>query len=172
MDYSYEDKVSIKLDATRAIVYQCKTWPDGDHCKSNSENIRNPTAEFGDMGWKLIGTCSGSMAPTISPTVYDNVGNTKCTYTKTVVTNNCTPGSAGCSCTTDSPPGTYCTKTDITTPPVPNYIAGATYATNDVVRVNGVDRFKCKVTGWCSNVAYRPDGALSASAWASDGTCP
>merc|ERR1711966_160348 len=33
------------------------------------------------------------------------------------------------------------------------------------------DRFKCKVSGWCSNKAYRPDGKLWAQAWSTDGVC-
>ena len=169
MDYAYGDKVSIKLDADRAIVYQCKPWPDGDYCKSNSANIRNPGGEFGSMAWNLIGRCSGSMAPTPAPVAYNS--GAMCTYTKTVVTTNCARGSAGCSCTANSPPGTYCTKTTTTTLNVPNYSAGSTYANNDVVRINGVDRFKCKVSGWCSNKAYSPDGALWSSAWSKDGTC-
>ena len=50
------------------------------------------------MAWKLMGACEGTFAPTTSPVAYAG----KCQYSQcrmTIIKENCSSGSTGCSCT-------------------------------------------------------------------------
>jgi len=132
-------------------------------------------------GWSVVGTCKGTLSPTLSPTSY--VGScqfNKCikvgiTETTTVLTCQ---GLLNCSC--EGTGDNVCTKTVDTTvtactqKDVLNFSTSTTYQAGDVVRVE-TKRFKCKgfpFTNWCSRPGYEPlVGDFWREAWDEDGTC-
>ncbi len=62
------------------------------------------------MAWELVGACTGSITPTISPAQYGcTCKYRKCVAAETAATN-CTSGSSGCSCTCGQAVGTRCTE--------------------------------------------------------------
>lgn len=50
-------------------VFECKPWPDAGFCK-----LYGPEEENGELGWTVIGGCTGTIAPTIAPTEQDFSG--------------------------------------------------------------------------------------------------
>jgi len=62
--YEEGDMVSVEVSDSpaRSIVYECKAWPFSGFCGQLS-----PIVFGGDQGWKLKGSCSGSVGPTSSP---------------------------------------------------------------------------------------------------------
>ena len=68
--YETGDQVSLFIsnDPVRAIIYECKTWPNGAYC--NAGPRYSPGSDNADMGWTLKGYCDGTIAPTAAPIVY------------------------------------------------------------------------------------------------------
>lgn len=68
--YEEGDQVSVIVSDSpdRAIVYACKGWPNGAYC--NAGPNFSPDSDNVNMGWTLKGYCDGTIAPTISPSVY------------------------------------------------------------------------------------------------------
>ena len=178
-DYKAGELVSyvLSLNPERTLVYECKKWPYTGFCNQGSGF--EPTTQYGDMAWKIIGPCSGTLAPTDAPTPYSGT----CEYVKGVVTqeiHSCTNGQTGCKCNSSSPP--VCTReVDVTTPtptPVDNgWQSGKDYEDGDVIRI-GLDRYKCREWPnylWCRQSAYNPETTPKATwsqAWRADGVCP
>lgn len=176
-DYGYGDLVSIEVSDTpdRKVVYECKPWPDGDHCVNTAENMR-PGAEYGNLGWALKGYCDGTIAPTDAPTQYTG----SCTFIKCEVEDcdggesaaNNVSGTTACSCGVDPPPASFCTQKTCVPTNVNTWNNSVNYDKGDIVRV-GADKYRCKEAGWCRQAAYEPEvGLYWREAWAEDGSCP
>ena len=60
---SYEsgDRVAVYVDADRAVVWECNEYPSGAYC-----NQFSPIDDTRD-GWRMVGSCTGTIAPTTSP---------------------------------------------------------------------------------------------------------
>merc|ERR1712150_232457 len=112
-------------------------------------------------GWKLVGACIGTLSPTASPVPYMG----QCEFNNCVeedVIEQCTPGSAGCSCGAEDAAGPSCQR-DITREvcsdvAVNSWSSSIDYVAGDVVRI-GAKRFKCKewpFNRWCNVEAYQP----------------
>ena len=178
-DYEAGELVSYTVSKVpeRKIVYKCRDWPNSGYCNQGSGF--EPTTQYASMAWTLIGACSGTLAPTTSPTKYTGT----CEYVKKVVTQtteSCTNGQTGCKCNGASPP--VCQReVDVTTPtptPVDNgWQSGKDYVAGDVIRI-GLDRYECREWPnylWCRQSAYNPATAPQATwsqAWTTDGQCP
>lgn len=179
-DYEAGDKVSYVASTLpeRKIVYKCREWPNTGYCNQGSGF--EPGTQYGAMAWVLVGACSGTIAPTFSPTPYAGT----CQYVKEVktgtTTQSCTNGQTGCKCNGANPP--VCTRTvDVFTPtptPVDNgWQSGKNYVADDVIRI-GLDRYKCREWPnylWCRQAAYDPETVPQetwSQAWSTDGTCP
>merc|ERR1712115_92949 len=160
-DYEAGDQVSVTVSTTpeRKIVYQCREWPNTGYC--NQSAFQPGVSEHDFMGWTLMGACTGTFSPTSSPVAYSGT----CEYSKCAMTDDteqCTPGSNGCSCNVGDSAGPGCIRdisvevcTDTT---VGVWSSSADYVTNDVVRV-GTQRFKCREWPnylWCGNSSYKP----------------
>jgi len=63
-EYEEDDKVS-----KDGVVYQCKSYPLGRHCPQAGyePGVSVGAAEYWKEAWSVIGTCSGTIAPTSSP---------------------------------------------------------------------------------------------------------
>ena len=70
--YDEGDLVSVIVsnNPPRAVVYECKGWPQEAYC--NAGDNFSPESANAAMGWDLKGSCTGSMTPTASPVVYPN----------------------------------------------------------------------------------------------------
>lgn len=183
-NYEAGDLVShtVSSNPPRQIVYECKEWPNTGYC--NQGGFAPGVSKYDHMGWKLLGSCSGSMAPTASPITYDN-SNGACQYNKCIkveqTQTNCTPGSSGCSCLSGDTAGVGCTKTveveQCTMTNVNAWSNMVDYVTDDVVRI-GTKRYKCREWPnylWCRMSAYSPkeeDNGVWPQAWTLDGDCP
>mmetsp|Transcript_20788 Transcript_20788/g.44973 ORF Transcript_20788/g.44973 Transcript_20788/m.44973 type:complete len:597 (-) Transcript_20788:139-1929(-) len=60
-EYEAADRVSVDIDGTNSLVYQCKAFPDSGYC-----NQYEP-GHWSKLGWTLTGFCEGTIAPTGSP---------------------------------------------------------------------------------------------------------
>jgi len=176
--YEAGDLVAYTVSTTpeRKTVYMCRAFPNVGYC--NQSGVE-PGSQYDYMGWKLIGACSGSLAPTIAPAVYAG----SCTYTKCIEVDDieqCTPGSTGCSCDANDMAGLSCQRdikrevcSDVA---VSQWSESVDYTTGDVVRV-GTKRFNCRNWPnylWCSMPAYKPaleNNGIWHEAWSEDGTC-
>merc|ERR1712032_1719665 len=142
----------------------------------------NPVGMHGGMAWALKGQCDGTIAPTLSPIVYDD----GCSYTKNVVTKNtgtttCSHGSStDCKCTTSSTGAITCTRSTDTITPTKTLVglwsASVQYEEGDVVRIANRERFKCRGWPyylWCRQEAYKPTdkAGIWTAAWQADGVC-
>jgi len=161
--------------------------PQG-HCSQFS-----PSEHGGSLGWKKVGYCSGSQAPTTSPTDYSGT----CTYEKCVdgtASPSTSPSSSPSKGPTGSPsaspskaptgspsgspitaPLTRRNLEVCTTEDVLNYSSSTDYKEGDVVRI-GTTRFKCRgwPNGlWCNKSAYAPSlkPGIWSDAWSEDGNC-
>ena len=65
--YKENDQVSVIKSNTPLIqaVYKCKAWPYSWHCGQHSPLDYNG----GKLGWEYVGTCTGTLGPTSSPTL-------------------------------------------------------------------------------------------------------
>jgi hypothetical protein len=191
-NYEAGDYVALTVSNSplRQIVYECKAWPASGYC--NNGGTMAPGEYYGNMGWTLKGSCSGSLAPTDAPAVYSGT----CTFIKCTEDVPCTKddpsngvsGSTACSCTTGgeetsscggssgSPSSTGGTQKNCFDTPVSSWSSSTSYDFADVVRI-GTQRFKCKYWPnglWCNNAAYKPEieaGGIWGNAWTKDGTC-
>ncbi|KAL7492205.1 hypothetical protein ACHAWT_001918 [Skeletonema menzelii] len=74
-EYEAEDRVSVTpAGETYGKIYQCKNWPDDGYCKNEAYSPAN-IADKGCNGepcwpkaWTYVGGCTGTIAPTGSPT--------------------------------------------------------------------------------------------------------
>jgi len=178
-DYEAGDRVSytVSRDPVRKIVYECRQWPNSGYCNQGSGF--EPTTQYASLAWTLKGSCDGSFAPTAAPAPYSGT----CQYNKCVMvdsTEQCTPGSTGCSCSAGQTASTSCRR-DIQTEQctltdVDPWRSGVSYVTDDVVRV-GTARFRCREWPnffWCRQAAYQPsldNNSIWPQAWRTDGTC-
>ena len=158
-------------DGVRTIVYKCKDWPDTLYCSQN-----NPI-QYDGRGWKAVGYCQGSRAPTGSPIQYDGT----CQFNKCVLVPQggdpepCVIGQENCLCNGSStcfrrPDIEVCSMKD-----VEPFSSSVEYVEDDVVRI-GTKRFKCRSwpnSGWCSDDGYEPSlkPGLWEQAWDEDGEC-
>jgi hypothetical protein len=60
-EYEAADRVSVDIDGTKSLVYQCKAFPDSGYCNSYEPG------HWSKLGWTLTGFCEGTIAPTGSP---------------------------------------------------------------------------------------------------------
>jgi hypothetical protein len=179
-DYEAGDRVSytVSTDPVRKIVYECRQWPNSGYC--NQGTGFEPTTTYSNLAWILKGSCDGTFAPTASPAAYTGT----CTYNKCVTTEVsqvCTPGSTGCSCSAGQTASSSCVRdVDVETctdTAVNVWSSSIDYVTDDVVRV-GTARFRCREWPnffWCRSAAYIPsltDNNIWPQAWRRDGTCP
>jgi len=69
--YEEGDMVSLTVSEVplRRVAYVCKAWPMSGYCGQF-----RPTEYGGDQGWKLAGSCEGSVGPTASP-VFVSLGD-------------------------------------------------------------------------------------------------
>ena len=110
-DYQGGEQVTLTVseDPERKLVYECKAYPYVGYC--NQHGPFAPGEQYASMAWTLVGACTGTLAPTTSPTPY---GGT-CLYDRcrTVETteacevnlddpNNANCPKASCACTTTS----------------------------------------------------------------------
>ena len=145
--YVAGSQVALTVGASK-LVYQCKAWPNSGYC---TQSTYAPGGTYSDMGWTLVGPCTGSVAPTSAPTAF--AGN--CMYEK-VVTTTPTP-----------------------TPTIINiaaWSASTLYDAGDQVRIAGTT-YKCKPWPfyfWCRMAAYQPTTSstgLWTEAWTNNGAC-
>eukprot|EP00970_Alexandrium_tamarense_P001277 scaffold131_cov206-Alexandrium_tamarense.AAC.17 len=61
-DASYEEGDKVEL---QGVVLQCKSWPNSAWCGRTGYEPLGPNS---DSAWTKLGTCTGTMAPTGSPT--------------------------------------------------------------------------------------------------------
>jgi hypothetical protein len=61
LSYEEGDKVSLPIDDERSIVWECDSYPNSPYCNQYQPNDGN------GLGWKMVGHCTGSIAPTASP---------------------------------------------------------------------------------------------------------
>lgn len=61
MQYYSGDRVSVYLDSERAVVWECKQYPNGPYCN------QYPPNDDSRLGWSKVGSCTGTMSPTSSP---------------------------------------------------------------------------------------------------------
>jgi hypothetical protein len=61
-EYEASDKVSVDIDGTNSLVYQCSS----DVHESKWCNQNEP-GDAGQLGWRLIGHCDGTISPTSAP---------------------------------------------------------------------------------------------------------
>jgi hypothetical protein len=178
-DYEAGDMVSLTVSTTpeRRIVYKCQEWPNSGYC--NQGTGFKPNTQYGKMAWTMMGSCTGMMAPTAAPAAYAG----QCQYSKCAMvssTENCTPGSTGCSCRAGQTAGAGCTKkveTNVCTDTaVVAWSSGTNYVTDDVVRI-GTKRYKCREWPnyfWCRMAAYKPtmeSNGIWNQAWNENGMC-
>jgi len=177
--YEADDFVSLTVSGTpeRKIVYKCRDWPNTGYC-NQGEGFK-PGSQNSNMAWTMVGMCEGSMAPTGSPTAYTG----DCLYDRCRMvdsTENCTPGSTGCSCNASASPSSSCVR-DIEEKSCEDTQANlwsstADYEAGDVVRLV-TKRFKCRNypnSLWCEMEAYRPtleNTGIWTQAWTTDGMC-
>ena len=59
--YDAGDRVSVYVDSERAVVWECNQHPTAAYCNQFSpvDDTRG--------GWRKVGSCTGTMAPTSSP---------------------------------------------------------------------------------------------------------
>jgi len=169
-DYEAGDQVSVIISTTpkRTLMYECRTWPNTGYC--NQVGFSPAVTKFDYMGWELLGACSGTIAPTVSPTLYTGT----CEYEKCnldTYEDDCDEETAGC---VDGKISVR--RCEPSMEDVEPWSSSATYETGDVVRL-GLDRFKCREhpnVGWCGNSAYKPtssDSDIWTQAWTRDGAC-
>ena len=177
--YGAGDKVSVSQ-----IVYKCKAWPYSGFC--NSGGVYAPGGDYSDMGWTVLGYCSGTLAPTTHPDFTDltNQGGCPSAYSASstygagdkvsvsqiVYECRAWPHSGYCNqYAPDSDLGDfgwtvlgYCSGTiaptymGINCPPP--YVTGTSYKAGDQVYKAG-RVYQCKPYPfylWCSNPAYEP----------------
>jgi hypothetical protein len=176
-DYEDGDHVAWTVSAvpSRKIVYKCRPWPYTEWC--NNPNYK-PGSDLEKEAWTLVGACTGSTAPTLSPTPY--VGT--CQYNKCITVEeveSCVIGQTGCSCT-GTMPALVCERMieveDCNNlEDVEMWSSSVDYVTDDVVRV-GTKRFKCREWPnyfWCRSEAYVPteESGIWTNAWTVDGMC-
>lgn len=181
--YEYGDVVSIEVSDSpeRKVVYQCREWPEGDHCVKGDANMM-PGALYGHLGWMLKGSCEGSIAPTTSPTPFgDPCQYIKCADPVTCsggqAVANAVAGSTACSCDANPPDGATCTQTTCTVVDIEPWSSSTTYESGDYVRIGG-DQYRCKngnASGWCNMAAYQPtemspNVSIWDDAWIFEGT--
>jgi len=67
---TYEEGSIVEFNS---IVYECKPWPDAARCNQAGYE---PFSANGNDAWNVLGSCSGSMAPTVTVTVdpWEKVG--------------------------------------------------------------------------------------------------
>lgn len=58
-DESYEDGSEVSVDD---MVYKCKPYPEEGFCI-----VHSPDSQYGYLGWESLGSCSGTLSPTVSP---------------------------------------------------------------------------------------------------------
>lgn len=175
--YEAGDLASVTLSTTpeRKVVYECRPWPNTAYCNQQGASL-DPGQKFGHLGWTLNGACTGTLAPTISPTLY--VGT--CEYTRCITETNCNPGdlantisgSTDCSCGIDDEQSDLCTQTTCTIEEVEPYDSSTSYAEGDVVRLV-TQQFTCRVPGWCNQSSYQPEivDGIWMQAWTKDDVC-
>jgi hypothetical protein len=61
LTYEPGDRVAVFIDSDRAVVWECNQYPIGPYCNQFSPIHETQT------GWRMIGSCSGTIAPTSSP---------------------------------------------------------------------------------------------------------
>jgi len=177
-DYEAGDQVSVTVSSSpeRKVVYQCRKYPNNGFC--NQIGFEPGKSFYDRMAWDIMGSCTGTLSPTGAPAVY--TGN--CHYRKCVMTEGteqCDPGSFGCSCSIGQTPGPNCQR-DIeveqcTNADVNPWVSNLNYDQGDVIRV-GTQRYKCRpwpYAGWCKLSAYRPplEPGIWTDAWEMDGNC-
>ncbi len=54
-EYEASDRVSVDIDGTNSIVYQCKAFPDSGYCNSYEPG------HWSKLGWQLMGYCTGTI---------------------------------------------------------------------------------------------------------------
>eukprot|EP00804_Cyclotella_cryptica_P027202 CCRYP_017186-RA/>CCRYP_017186-RA protein AED:0.06 eAED:0.06 QI:222/0.5/0.33/1/0.5/0.33/3/309/676 len=142
--YEEGDLVSVVVsaDPARAVVYECKGWPQGAYCNAG-ENF-SPESANAAMGWTLKGSCTGTMTPTASPIAYPDP---KCRWyngTQPVIIRNWSAGSLS------------------------TYTAGTRVRKHD--RIYKCKSYPYSL--WCKMAAYEPETtAYWADAWTKAGTC-
>lgn len=167
--------LTVSIKPERKIVYKCLAFPNTGFC--NLSGFR-PGSQYGHMAWKQTGACSGTLTPTAAPVVYGGL----CKYSKCVEldsTEQCTPGSVGCSCNANDTAGSSCQRdikrvicNDVN---VNHWSNSFDYTGGDVVRI-GSKRFKCRAWPfmlWCNVEGYKPmlENGIWDQAWSEDGTC-
>ncbi|KAL7515088.1 hypothetical protein ACHAXN_013046 [Cyclotella atomus] len=66
--YEAGDQVAVFIASGQAVIYECKTWPNGAYC--NAGPNFSPESDNASMGWTLKGYCDGTISPTAAPIVY------------------------------------------------------------------------------------------------------
>jgi hypothetical protein len=59
--YEAGDKVSVEGNGVQKIIYECKAFPDSGYCSSYEPG------HWSKLGWKIVGYCDGTIAPTTAP---------------------------------------------------------------------------------------------------------
>ena len=143
--YEAGDQVSVFFsnDSSNAIIFECKTWPNGAYCNAGSEF--SPESDNANMGWNLKGYCQGTIAPTAAPIVYTPAA--KCRWyngTEPITIDNWAESSLS------------------------TYVSGTR-----VRKENRIYKCKVWPYGlWCKTAAYEPEETdVWADAWSSAGTC-
>ncbi|KAK1733587.1 hypothetical protein QTG54_015760 [Skeletonema marinoi] len=73
-EYEEGDKVSAKADGEDyGKIYQCKAWPEADHCGNEAYSPLNTEKLCNDqvcwpIAWSYLGGCTGTLTPTATPT--------------------------------------------------------------------------------------------------------
>ena len=70
--YEAGDKVSVEGNGVQKIIYECKASPDDGYC-----NQYEP-GHWSKLGWKIVGYCEGTIAPTSSPVFSTLVDHNGC----------------------------------------------------------------------------------------------
>eukprot|EP00985_Skeletonema_marinoi_P015996 scaffold8455_cov147-Skeletonema_marinoi.AAC.1 len=73
-EYEEGDKVSVTAAGEDyGKIYQCKAWPEGDHCGNEAYSPLNTEKLCNDqvcwpIAWTYLGGCTGTLTPTATPT--------------------------------------------------------------------------------------------------------
>jgi len=76
--YGPGDKIAVVRKDGQIVVYQCKSWPDGEFCKQEIYSPESTSLACGgekcwSKAWVRVGGCEGTYSPTAAPT-FDTAG--------------------------------------------------------------------------------------------------
>jgi len=142
---SYEEgdmaSITVSTNPLRQVAYTCKSWPLSGHCGQHAPNSGLPDDH---QGWTLSGSCSGTIAPTTSPSFDSN----------NVITGGCPE---------DYDENNLSGIED-------GDLVSLVVSDNPYRRIV----YKCKsgaVSAYCNQAAYIPGGQFSSMAWDLMGPC-